>query len=120
MSSEGFLMDDSCNDKHLEAMAPEPVTIPIDGTLDLHQFNPRDVATLVEDYLELCLEKGIHAVRIIHGKGTGTLRRRVHALLARNPMVVSFTTDQGHGGWGATAVELRPVAGCETGYEKGH
>ncbi len=103
-------MDDPSDDTRLEEISSEPVAIPIDGTLDLHQFNPRDVADLVEDYLELCLEKGIYAVRIIHGKGTGTLRRRVHALLARNPMVVSFTTDQGHGGWGATEVELRRVA----------
>lgn len=107
-------MDDPSDDTILEES--KLVAIPIDGTLDLHQFNPGDVATLLQDYLKLCLEKGIYDVRIIHGKGTGTLRRRVHALLARNPMVVSFTTDQGQGGWGATVVELRPLAG----YEKGH
>ncbi|HWR68032.1 MAG TPA: Smr/MutS family protein, partial [Desulfomonilia bacterium] len=53
----------------------------VDGTLDLHMFSPRDIKDLVPDYLEECREKGILSVRIIHGKGTGTLRRTVHAIL---------------------------------------
>jgi DNA-nicking Smr family endonuclease len=88
---------------------PEPVVIPIDGVLDLHTFNPRDVKELVPEYLSVCRDKGILQVRIIHGKGTGTLQRTVHSLLARIPGVASFRLAGGDGGgWGATIVILRP------------
>jgi len=86
----------------------KPVEIPIDGTLDLHTFRPGDVGDLVPAYLAECRERGILSVRIVHGKGTGALRRSVHAVLERLPEVVSFRLagDQ-RGQWGATLVELR-------------
>lgn len=88
--------------------ADEPVEYPIDGILDLHQFSPRDVKELVPEYLSACLEKGITQIRIIHGKGTGALRRTVHALLERDQRVISFRLDPSPGSsWGATLVELR-------------
>ena len=87
-----------------------PVEIPIDGTLDLHTFHPRDVKSLVPHYLELCQEQNILQVRIIHGKGTGTLRRTVHSLLEKNNRVASFRLDDGSGGgWGATLINLHPA-----------
>lgn len=87
----------------------DPVEIPIDGVLDLHTFHPREVKELVPDYLEECRRRGIYFVRIIHGKGTGVLRRIVHSLLEKNPLVIDFKTpDLGGGGWGATEVRLRP------------
>ncbi len=86
----------------------EPIEVPIDGVLDLHTFNPKEIKDLVPDYLEACLQKGIYNVRIIHGKGIGNLRRTVHAILSRHPEVVSFTLDHPqYGGWGATLVSLR-------------
>lgn len=86
----------------------EPIELPIDGVLDLHTFNPREVKDLVPEYLAACRERGILQVRIIHGKGTGTLQRSVHALLGRCPNVISFTLDHPeYGGWGATLVRLR-------------
>ena len=89
-----------------------PVELPIDGALDLHTFQPRDVEPLVADYLAACRERGILSVRIVHGKGTGALRLTVHAVLARLPEVVSFrTAPEDGGGWGATLVELRPTCG---------
>ncbi|RMF87333.1 MAG: DNA mismatch repair protein MutS [Nitrospinota bacterium] len=92
--------------------AGEPIELPIDGILDLHTFPPGEVKDLVTDYLALCQERGILEVRIIHGKGTGTLRRTVHALLRRLPEVAAFRlAGEEAGGWGATLVELRPRQG---------
>ena len=93
-------------------MDEAPVALPIDGTLDLHTFSPREVRTLVPDYLAACRERGILQVRIIHGKGTGALRRTVHALLSRLEEVATFSTaSEDAGGWGATLVSLRPPRG---------
>lgn len=95
-----------------DAPSPEdlpPVELPITGELDLHTFRPRDVHDLVIDYLAACREKGILQVRIIHGKGIGTLRQTVHALLAQRPEVASFNLAGEHSGsWGATIVNLHP------------
>ena len=90
---------------------PEPVEIPIDGTLDLHTFQAREIKGIVTDYLAVCRERGIHQVRIIHGKGTGTLRRTVHSLLDQLQGVSSFRlSGEDGGGWGATIVDLHPMA----------
>ncbi len=87
-----------------------PVELPLDGELDLHPFRPKDVKDVVISYLEACREKGVLDLRIIHGKGTGTQRRQIQALLARLPEVEGFrTADESSGGWGATWVRLRPL-----------
>ena len=88
----------------------EPVELPIDGVLDLHTFHPREVKSLLPEYLMACRRKGILDVRIIHGKGSGTLREVVHAVLKRLPEVVSFRlAGMDAGGWGATVVILKPI-----------
>lgn len=87
----------------------EPVEYPIDGVLDLHVFDPRDVKSLVPDYLDACRERGILRVRIVHGKGTGTLRRTVHAILDRLPYVTNYRLADDASSWGATLVSLQPL-----------
>lgn len=85
----------------------QPVEFPIDGTLDLHTFSPKDVKTLVPEYIDECLERGILRIRIVHGKGTGTLRRIVHSILDKHPRVASYRHEGGSGGsWGATVADL--------------
>jgi DNA-nicking Smr family endonuclease len=92
-----------------EEQTSEPVEIPIDGTLDLHTFHPRDVKKLVPEYLRECQARGILSVRIVHGKGTGTLRRTVHSVLEKLPEVIDFRPGgMGEGSWGATLVTLEP------------
>ncbi len=90
----------------------DPIELPIDGTLDLHTFLPRDLKTLLPDYLLECQGRGLLDVRVVHGKGTGALRRSVHAILDRLPMVDSYQqAGEGGGGWGATLVRLHPASG---------
>jgi|TARA_B110001469_G_scaffold126941_1_gene146016 dsDNA-specific endonuclease/ATPase MutS2 len=87
---------------------PDPIEFEISDELDLHTFRPAEVGELVPDYIELCLEKGITRVRIIHGKGIGTLRTTVHAILKRDPRVERFAlAGPAEGGWGATVVRLK-------------
>ena len=86
----------------------QPVVIPIDGILDLHTFAARDVKALVSDYIDACMDAGILDLRLVHGKGSGTLRRIVRALLGRDPRVAGFgDAPPDAGGWGATVVRLR-------------
>ncbi len=85
----------------------EPINIPVEDSLDLHTFHPKELPELIEDYINACIEAGIFSVRIIHGKGKGLLRERLHKLLKKNSLVSSFKTAPPEaGGWGATLVEL--------------
>ncbi len=80
----------------------------IEDALDLHTFAPRDVPTVVTEYLWEAMRAGWSEVRIIHGKGIGVQRRIVAAILEKHPAVESFQqapAERGH--WGATLVRLR-------------
>ncbi|MDB4955568.1 MAG: Smr protein/MutS2 [Myxococcales bacterium] len=83
-----------------DVIAPE-----LGDSLDLHTFQPRECADVVEEYVRAAQEAGMTRVRIIHGKGAGTLRRIVHAVLDRHAAVASYALDE-TGNWGATIVEL--------------
>lgn len=86
----------------------KPVKLPIEDNLDLHTFQPKEIPDLLDDYFSACIEAGIFDVRIIHGKGKGVLRKRIHGLLERNPWVLSFKTAPPEaGGWGAAMVKLK-------------
>jgi DNA-nicking Smr family endonuclease len=84
------------------------VEFPIDGTLDLHTFSPREVKELLPAYFDECRARGIYEIRVIHGKGTGMLRETVHSLLRKLPGISSFRlADVTGGSWGATIVQLQ-------------
>jgi len=85
-----------------------PIELPIDGVLDLHTFSPKEVKQLIPDYIDICLEKNITQIRIIHGKGIGTLRGIVRSILEKHPAVISFRHESAAGSWGATVVDLKP------------
>lgn len=86
-----------------------PIAIPITGELDLHTFRPAEITSLLDSYFAECRRCGLRRVRVIHGKGTGTLRATVHAHLRRDPGVAGFAQgDETSGGWGATIVTLKP------------
>ena len=92
------------------ASVRDPAVVPIDGCLDLHTFNPRDIASLLADYVEECRRLGLGEIRIVHGKGSGALRRTVEALLPRIPGVAAWRAARAEeGGWGATIATLRPI-----------
>jgi DNA-nicking Smr family endonuclease len=86
----------------------EPVRIPIEDSLDLHAFAPRDVPSVVDDYLTEARARGFAEVRLIHGRGIGVQRAIVQSLLARHPLVAAFAdAPEDRGGRGATLVRLR-------------
>ena len=68
----------------------EPIEMPIEDSIDLHAFQPREIADLVEEYLYQALLKGYREVRIIHGRGIGVQRRIVHSILSKDPRVTGF------------------------------
>ena len=88
----------------------EPIGFKISDELDLHTFRPSELGELLPDYIGLCIQKDILRIRIIHGKGIGTLRETVHGLLRKDSRVLRFElAGQDEGGWGATIVCLTHV-----------
>lgn len=90
----------------------DDVILPIEDSIDLHAFAPRDVRDVVGSYLEAAHEAGFLEVRIVHGRGIGMQRESVRGLLAGHPLVRSFAdAPPQRGGWGATIVLLKPGPG---------
>lgn len=79
--------------------------IPIDGTLDLHAFAPRDIASVVEEYVRAAHEAGLGEIRLIHGRGKGVQRGIVQSVLEKHPLVIAFS-DAPESHLGATVVRL--------------
>jgi DNA-nicking Smr family endonuclease len=85
----------------------EPVVLPLEDFIDLHPFHPKDIPSVVEEYLEQCSQAGLKEVRIIHGRGIGVQRNIVRSILQKHPRVLSFKDAAAEGGgWGATVVVL--------------
>lgn len=88
-----------------------PARVPITAELDLHTFAPRDVPTVVDEYLREAQAAGLTEVRIVHGKGIGVQREAVARVLATHPAVAAHAPAPAHRGhWGATVVVLRRSA----------
>ena len=94
--------------KESEPPFSDPVVLPLEDSIDLHPFQPKDIPSVVEEYLQQCIEAGIPQVRIIHGKGSGVQRNIVRSVLEKHASVVSFQDAAAEaGGWGATVVVLK-------------
>ena len=75
----------------------EPVELLIEDSIDLHTFQPKEAASVVEEYLHQARLKGYREVRIIHGRGIGVQRRMVHSMLSRHPHVISYRDEMDRG-----------------------
>jgi DNA-nicking Smr family endonuclease len=83
---------------------PDPVEVPIEDTIDLHSFQPREIPEVVEEFLFQAVKKGFKQVRIIHGRGIGVQRAIIHSILKKHPQVIGFYDLPDRG---STAVNLR-------------
>lgn len=103
------MRDEDLQTEEDEIQPEGPVEVPLEDSIDLHSFPPRDVPDVVDAYLEAISEKGYSEVRLIHGRGIGVQRDRVQNLLAKHPMVSGFhDAPAERGGWGATIAYLKP------------
>jgi dsDNA-specific endonuclease/ATPase MutS2 len=80
--------------------------IPIEASLDLHAFAPRDIPSVVEEYVRAAYEAGLLEIRLIHGRGTGVQRGIVQSALERHPLVERFY-DAPESHLGATVAALK-------------
>ena len=94
---------------HLDT--PMTHRVPIEGTLDLHAFTPRDIPSVVEEYITAARAAGLGEVRLIHGRGIGVQRRTVHEVLRNHPSVAEFR-DAPESHLGATIARLVSAGGA--------
>ena len=87
----------------------DPVRLPIEPALDLHAFRPRDVRSVVDEYITAAHDAGLREVRLVHGRGIGVQRGIVQAALERHPLVAEFW-DAPDAHLGATIARLRTGA----------
>jgi len=93
-----------------EAESPfgDAVNIELQDSIDLHHFQAKEIASVVEEYLAQCRQADLLEVRLIHGKGVGVQRNIIRSLLTKHPAVLSFQDAPAEAGsWGATIVTLR-------------
>jgi DNA-nicking Smr family endonuclease len=85
-------------------LTEEPIEVPIEDSIDLHTFRPREVDSVVKEYLFQAVNRGFKLVRIIHGRGVGVQREIVRRILGRHPDVMAFEDAADRG---ATIVYLK-------------
>ena len=84
----------------------DPVRVPIEDAIDLHAFAPRDVISVVDEYLRAARDAVITEVRLIHGRGKGVQRAEIQRLLRGHELVDAYR-DAPESHLGATLVRLR-------------
>ena len=70
-----------------------PVPVPIEPELDLHAFAPREIPSVVEEYVHAAHAAGLRRLRFVHGRGRGVQRGIVQQALERHPLVEEFWDD---------------------------
>jgi DNA-nicking Smr family endonuclease len=91
-----------------ESPLAEAVEIGLQDSIDLHHFQPKDISSVVEEYLAQCRQANLLEIRLIHGKGVGVQRNIIRALLSKHPAILSYPDAPSEAGsWGATVVVLR-------------
>lgn len=96
------------NENESDGDHEEVFVVPIEEAIDLHHFHPREIAGVVDAYLDAAMEKGFVEVRLIHGRGKGVQRAGIQRRLGDDPRVERFVdAPPGRGGWGATLVWLK-------------
>jgi len=94
--------------KPTDTFSEETVVVPIEDSIDLHHFQPKEIASVVEEYLAQCRLAGLLEVRLIHGKGVGVQRNIIRSVLSKHAAVSSYQDAPAEaGGWGATLVVLK-------------
>ena len=83
--------------------------LPIEPEIDLHSFNPRDIPSVVDEYITAAAAAGFHEVRLVHGRGRGVQRGIVQSVLEKHPAVIEFWDDHA-AHLGATVARLRTGA----------
>ena len=97
------------DEEDADGVSEDALELPVTGELDLHAFAPRDIASVTEEYVRACRERGILHVRLIHGRGRGVQRAVVRRALRSLPGVASVSdAPPASGGWGATTADLLP------------
>jgi DNA-nicking Smr family endonuclease len=86
--------------------------VPIEGELDLHSFAPKDIPSVVDEYVTAASAAGLEEVRLVHGRGKGVQRGIVQATLDRHPLVQEFWDDRASH-LGATIARLTPLISSE-------
>ena len=71
----------------------DPHRIPIESELDLHTFSPRNIPSVVDEYVRAAHDAGLQELRLIHGRGRGTQRAIVQSVLEKHPLVAEFWDD---------------------------
>jgi DNA-nicking Smr family endonuclease len=75
--------------------------------IDLHGLTVDEALPRLDSFLHAAFRAGYYQVRVVHGKGSGILRREVDRYLSNHPLVRSHRlADRYHGGDGATQVDL--------------
>lgn len=118
---EGFARSPAARAGRFDELPDEPdgadrgpggaAVLPIEDAIDLHHFAPRDVPSVVDEYLRAAHEVGLREVTVIHGRGKGVQRQVVQRVLAGHPLVESFGPASGARATGATVARLRAGGG---------